>query len=56
MVTPHAHPTGHGNCLKILFPQAFSGRMCRFVLRIQEADFKCLVEEAVAATWWVGGN
>ena len=40
MVTPHAHPTGHGNCLQIPFPQAFSGGMCRFELRIEEADFE----------------
>ena len=40
MVTPHAHPTGHGNCLQIPFPYAFSGGMCRFELRIEEADFE----------------
>ena len=35
-----AHPTGHGNCLQIPFSQAFSGGMCRFELRIEEADFE----------------
>ena len=34
-----AHPTGHGNCLLFPFPQAFNGGMCRFELRIEEADF-----------------
>ena len=34
-----AHPTGHGNSLEVPFPQAFSGEMCRFELRIEEADF-----------------
>ena len=34
-----AHTTGHGNCLEVPFPQAFSGGMCRFELRIEEADF-----------------